>query len=63
MAKILSLSNFRVRYTINDCPKELGTVGVSYDSYRHVNGPETVDLHFYFFSINFELGPKFFEEE
>ena len=50
---------FRCSLYKNDCPSLQGMIGVYYDSYRNVNnGPETFEICFYFFAIEFEFGKK-----
>ncbi len=56
---IIDTKYFRLTLYINSCPSLHGSVGVYYDSYREIEGPETFDICLYFFGFTVELGPRF----
>ncbi len=49
---------FRLTFWINGCPRLQGAIGIWYDSYREIKGPETLDISFYFFGLTIEIGPR-----
>lgn len=48
----------RISFWKNSCPRLQGSIGIDYDSYRELDGPIELNICFYFFGINIELGPE-----
>lgn len=49
----------RINIIKNTCPKLMGLIGLTYESYREISGPETFSICLYFFYIEIEIGPRF----